>query len=88
MKNKLIIAICIIVCMAIITAITFIAVKGIKANAKESQTSSIEQLDRIGISNIYDYVDEDTGVHYLVYQNIKGSAMSVRYNKDGSIMTE
>ena len=46
MKNKLIIAICIIACMLIITVITFIAVKGIKANAKESQTSDIEQLDR------------------------------------------
>ena len=88
MKNKLIIAVCIITCMSIITVITFIAIKGIKANAKESQTSSIEQLDQIGAGSIYDYIDEDTGVHYLVYKNIKSTAMSVRYNKDGSIMTE
>ena len=77
-----------IILLAVLTGMCFSAIKGIKANAKENQSSSIDHLDKIGSSNIYDYVDEDTGVHYLVFQNIKGSAMSVRYNSDGSIMTD
>lgn len=77
-----------IVLLAVLTGMCFLTIKSIKANAKEEQSSSIDHLDKIGSSNIYDYVDEDTGVHYLVFQNIKGSAMSVRYNDDGSIMTD
>lgn len=52
--------------------------------------SSIENNERTRISqryNIYDYVDPETGVHYLMY-GYDPYTLSVRYNSDGSIMVD
>ena len=39
-------------------------------------------------SNVMDYVDPATGVHYLMYSGYGHGGMSVRYNADGTIMTD
>lgn len=37
--------------------------------------------------NIYEYIDQETGVHYLVYKGLKMGGITVRYNADGSLYT-
>lgn len=37
---------------------------------------------------ISDYVDPETGVHYLLYDGYNGCGISVRYNADGTIMVD
>lgn len=35
-----------------------------------------------------EYIDPDTGVHYLYYGSGYGGGLSVRYNADGTIMVD
>lgn len=35
-----------------------------------------------------EYIDPDTGVHYLIIAEPYRTAISVRYNSDGTIMTD
>lgn len=37
---------------------------------------------------ISDYVDPETGVHYLLYDGYEGCGITVRYNADGTIMVD
>ena len=37
---------------------------------------------------IMDYVDPETGVHYLLYDGYEGCGITVRYNADGTIMVD
>lgn len=37
---------------------------------------------------VYDYIDPDTGVHYLLYAIGAKGGICVRYNSDGSVMVE
>lgn len=37
---------------------------------------------------ISDYVDPETGVHYLLYDGYNGCGITVRYNADGTIMVD
>lgn len=43
-------------------------------------------------TTVYDYIDPDTGVHYLIYSNKFGNAgaggITPRLNKDGTIMVD
>lgn len=39
-------------------------------------------------SDVKDYVDPATGVHYLMHVGYGHGGMSVRYNADGTIMTD
>ena len=43
------------------------------------------QLTYNGANKIADYVDPETGVHYLLYE---GCGITVRYNSDGTIMVD
>ena len=57
---------------------------------KESEKSNtLSQLDNC---DIYEYVDPETGVHYLIYSNHVGrggaGGMTPRLNADGSIMVD
>ena len=72
--------------MAIITGMVFLASKSTtNVDAKET---IVEKLNSNNSGDVYDYTDPETGVHYLIYRDLKKAGMSVRYNKDGSIMTE
>ncbi len=37
-------------------------------------------------SNVYVYVDPETGVNYLIYTNVYKGGITVRYNSEGKIM--
>lgn len=37
---------------------------------------------------IMDYMDPETGVHYLLYDGYNGCGICVRYNADGTIMVD
>lgn len=37
---------------------------------------------------VADYIDPDTGVHYLIFKSGYGLYVQPRYNSDGSIMIE
>lgn len=50
-----------------------------KERAVQKKTSDI---------GIIDYVDPDTGVHYLIYSRGYQGGITVRYNADGTIMVD
>lgn len=75
-----------------------VAVETLSENTEEESTEeeSTERLpdylDYFTAANIYDYVDPDTGVHYLVfrdssYQSGRGG-ITPRLNSDGTLMVE
>lgn len=48
-----------------------------------------EEVKRTGTSYcVHDYVDPETGVHYLIYQGGYQGGITVRYNADGTIMVD
>lgn len=52
-------------------------------------TQEMTSLSALGYEdNICDYVDPDTGVHYLVYCGYRKGGITTRLNSDGSIMIE
>lgn len=52
-------------------------------------TQEMTSLSAFGYEdNIYDYVDPDTGVHYLVYCGYRKGGITPRLNPDGSIMVD
>lgn len=47
----------------------------------------MQKFSNLSNGNIYDYMDPETGVHYLIYDGYNAaSGMTVRYNADGTIM--
>ena len=55
----------------------------------QETTQDITSFSNLGYDdNVYDYVDPDTGVHYLVYCGYRKGGIAVRLNPDGSIMVE
>ena len=55
----------------------------------QETTQEITSFSNLGYDdNVYDYVDPDTGVHYLVYCGYRKGGIAVRLNPDGSIMVE
>lgn len=70
-----------------------IAVETPSENTEEESTERLpDYLDYFTAANIYDYVDPDTGVHYLVfrdssYQSGRGG-ITPRLNSDGTLMVE
>lgn len=62
-------------------------------NTEEESTERLpDYQDYFKAANIYDYVDPDTGVHYLVfrdssYQSGRGG-ITPRLNSDGTLMVE
>lgn len=62
---------------------------GTQTSSTESKPSSnIESLGK-NSATVYDFVDEETGVHYLIYTmgGYRGG-ITVRYNADGTIMVD
>ena len=46
------------------------------------------QLSEGGTYEVVDYVDPETGVHYLLLKFGRGSGMCPRYNADGTLMVD
>lgn len=57
-----------------------------------SEASDNKAIERVSDRSIYEYVDPDTGVHYLIYSEASSRAgmggMAPRLNSDGSVMTD
>jgi hypothetical protein len=60
---------------------------GCESPKNVSDQTTVEQYDYIGAIVDY-YTDPDTGVCYLIYDGGYDGGITVRYNADGSIMTE
>ena len=56
----------------------------------ESSAQSKTGTKTLNVSYVYEWIDKDTGVHYLIYSETSGYAghggMTPRLNADGSIM--
>lgn len=79
MNNKtIIIIIGLLIVIGMIISVSIMATKSTEKHNNEP----------IKDKDVTEYIDKETGVHYLVYRDINGVGMSVRYNKDGSIMKE
>ncbi len=50
--------------------------------ASQASTTGLDEVRR----GMMEYIDPETGVHYLCWEWGYGDAMSVRYNADGTIM--
>lgn len=48
--------------------------------------SDIKKIDGNYTNDVMVYVDPETGVNYLIYNNLHQGGITVRYNSDGSIM--
>ena len=63
-----------------------------KNNNKRSDFAKLSEAYDMSIGfqgiSVWDYIDPETGVHYLIYYYPDGGSITVRYNKDGSIMTD
>ena len=59
---------------------------------KGTETSNSGSTSKIYNSDVYEFVDPDTGVHYWIYSSCMGYAgmggMTPRLNSDGSVMTD
>lgn len=53
---------------------------------KDSKIESLEKIDPN--DNIKIYVDEETGVNYLIYDSYGRSGITPRFNADGSLYVE
>ena len=49
-------------------------------------TTDFKKVDGNKTNEIQIYVDPETGVNYLIYQDYNKGGITVRYNADGSIM--
>lgn len=61
------------------------------SGSKDNQeaTQEMTSLSALGHEdNVYDYVDPDTGVHYLVYCGYRKGGITTRLNPDGSVMVD
>lgn len=55
----------------------------------QETTQEMTSLSALGYEdNVYDYVDPDTGVHYLVYCGYRKGGITTRLNPDGSVMVD
>lgn len=63
---------------------------GVYANSFYFRENDSQGMWRIGMPNkLADYVDEQTGVHYLlVYDEDSLNSLCPRYNADGTLMVE
>lgn len=56
------------------------------ACSKQNDTRSNLSVNDVDSFAIKDYVDPETGVHYLLYEDGDAGGICPRYNADGSIM--
>ena len=49
---------------------------------------TVEETYQYQAAEVYNYVDPETGVCYLLYGGYRAGGMTVRYNTDGSIMVK
>lgn len=77
--------------LGVFTIILLLVLAVVFGGSKDNQeaTQEMTSLSALGYEdNVYDYVDPDTGVHYLVYCGYRKGGITVRLNPDGSIMVE
>lgn len=77
-SKTIIIIIGLLIIIGMIISVSIMATK----NTEKHNNKPIKDKD------VTEYIDKETGIHYLIYRYINGVGMSVRYNKDGSIMKE
>ena len=53
---------------------------------KDSKIEILEKID--GDTNIKIFIDEETGVNYLIYDSYGRSGITPRFNADGSLYVE
>lgn len=75
--------------VTVIVLLTFICscflLTGCSAEASTSN-NDFTTLHSSPMEDIVDYMDPETGVHYLIYDGYNAGGMTVRYNADGTIM--
>lgn len=77
--------------LGVFTIILLLVLAFVFSGSKDNPetTQEITSLSALGYEdNVYDYVDPDTGVHYLVYCGYRKGGITTRLNPDGSIMID
>ena len=73
-----------IILLLLVLALTFCVPED-----NQKTTQEITSFSDLGYDdNVYDYVDPDTGVHYLVYCGYRKGGIAARLNPDGSVMVD
>lgn len=77
--------------LGVFTIILLLVLAFVFSGSKDNPetTQEMTSLSALGYEdNVYDYVDPDTGVHYLVYCGYRKGGITTRLNPDGSIMID
>ena len=82
---------CILLSVCLCTLLVGCSIEGVNTDSNPFSTvSKEEELHKIDNESIYEFVDPDTGVHYLICTLFKGSGdqtgMTPRLNSDGTVM--
>lgn len=74
----------VIIC-ALVVSLSCLFMSG--CGSEEASAESTTGTKTLSGNYVYEWIDKDTGVHYLIYRETSGSGgMTPRLNADGSIM--
>lgn len=78
----------IILLLGLIALLIYVWITPIKT-VEPDEDSKIESLEKIdGDTTIKIFIDEKTGVNYLIYDSYKKGGITPRFNADGSLYIE
>ena len=84
MKKRMLL---VVFCMMLLVILVGCSLEDFESNSEVTPVSS-DILTSDGYSDICDYVDPDTGVHYLIFYGYRKGGITPRLNPDGSVMVE
>ncbi len=77
----------VVFCMMLLVILVGCSLEDFESNSEVTPVSS-DILTSDGYSDVCDYVDPDTGVHYLIFYGYRKGGIAPRLNPDGSVMVE
>ena len=78
----------IILLIGLIALLIYVLITPVKT-VEPDEDSKIENLEKIdGDTNIKIFIDEETGVNYLIYDGYREVGITPRFNRDGSLYVE
>lgn len=84
MKKRMLL---VVFCMMLLVILVGCSLADFESNSEVTPVSS-DILFSDGYSDIGDYVDPDTGVHYLIFYGYRKGGITPRLNPDGSVMVD
>lgn len=77
--------------LGVFTIILLLVLAFVFGGSRDNKEATQEMMSFSALGyedNVYDYVDPDTGVHYLVYCGYRKGGITTRLNPDGSVVVD